>query len=67
MPAILSQTLLFCILISFLSVGFLYKGGPKTIKEYALGNGNFGTCMENGIMPFAGLLCTSLSHFNCKC
>jgi SSS family solute:Na+ symporter len=52
MSLVLSQVLLVCIFISFLIVLFLYKRGPNTIKEYALGNGNFGT--------FA-LMCTVVS------
>lgn len=41
MSSAISQALLFCVFISFLIVWFLYKGGPKTIKEYALGSGKF--------------------------
>jgi SSS family solute:Na+ symporter len=43
MSSTLSQVLLFGVLISFLIVGLLYKKKPKTMKEYALGNGKFST------------------------
>jgi len=43
MTPLLSQILLFCVLLLFLIVGFLYKRGAGTIKEYALGKGPVST------------------------
>jgi SSS family solute:Na+ symporter len=43
MASILSQVLVFGVLISFLVIGFLYTKDPKTVKEYALGSRKFST------------------------
>src|SRR5471030_1206067 len=38
-----AQTAVFFLIFALLAIGFLYKASPKTIKEYALSNGQVST------------------------
>jgi SSS family solute:Na+ symporter len=52
MYSIWLQALLFAVPIAFLIGGFLHRKAPRTVREYALGNGNFSTIT---------LICTAMA------